>query len=87
MPAIAAWRKVRALAQAKARTRMLHLEIAVIEEHELTLLPASFPWGWEERRDEVRQREGALGVVEAGRNRALLRLWVRRLLTFGVWRD
>ena len=97
-PVIVEWRKVRAefldllktgtaLTQAEAKMRMLHLEIAIIEKHELTLPPASFPWGWEDRRDEVRRRQRSLGSAEVDRNRALLRLWLRRILTCGIWRN
>ena len=97
-PVIVEWRKARAefsdllktgtaLAQAEAKMRMLHMEIAIIEEHELTLPPASFPWNWEGRRDEVRRRQRSLGSAEVDRNRALLRLWLRRILTAGLWRN
>ena len=97
-PVIVEWRKARAefsdllktgtaLAQAEAKMRMLHMEIAIIEEHELTLPPASFPWNWEGRRDEVRRRQRSLGSAEVDRNRALLRLWLRRILTVGLWRN
>ncbi len=74
------------LARTEASIRVLHLEIAIIEEHELTLPPTSFPWDWESRQDQVRQRQRSLGGVEVDRNRALLRLWLRRILTLGLWR-
>ncbi len=97
-PVIVQWRKVRdefldllktgtELAQEEARIRMLHLEIAIIEEHELTLPPASYPWDWEGRNDEVLRRQRSLGAAEVDRNRALLRLWLRRILTCGLWRN
>ena len=85
-PVIVEWRKAKAefsdllktgtaLAQAEAKMRMLRLEIAIIEEHELTLPPASYLWNWESRRQQVRRREQSLGSAEVHRNRALLRLW------------
>ena len=54
-PVIVEWRKVRAeflkslktgttLDRTEVQERMLELEIAIIEEHEPTLPPASFPW-------------------------------------------
>ena len=97
-PVIVEWRKARAefsdllktgteLAQEEARMRMLGLELVLIEEHELTLPPASYPWGWEERRDEARRRRRRLDSAEVDRNRALLRVWLRRILTFGAWRN
>ena len=75
-----------ALATAEAKIRMLELEIALIEKHELTLPPASYPWGWENRRDQARRRVGRLDEAEEDRRKALLRRWVRRILTFGLWR-
>ena len=97
-PVIVEWRKAKAefsdllktgtaLAQAEAKIRMLHLEIAIIEEHELTLPPASYPWNWESRRQQVRRREQSLGSAEVHRNRALRRLWLRRIFTCGIWRN
>ena len=97
-PVIVEWRKAKAefsdqlktgtaLAQAEAKMRMLRLEIAIIEEHELTLPPASYPWNWESRRQQVRRREQSLGSAEGHRNRALLRLWLRRIFTCGLWRN
>ena len=97
-PVIVEWREARAeylkaaktgtvLDREEAKMRMLRLEIAIIEEHELTLPPASYPWNWEGRRDEVRRRQRSLGSAEVDRNRALLRLWLRRILTVGLWRN
>ena len=97
-PVIVEWREAKAefsdllktgtvLEQEEARIRMLTLEIALIEKHELTLPPATYPWGREDRRDQVRRREGSLGVAHVDRNRALLRRWIRRVLTFSIWRN
>ena len=96
-PMIVEWRKARdvfhellesgiELEQMEAKQRMLRLEIAIIEEHELTLPPASWPWGWEDRMDQARRRRSGLHYARVDRNRALLRRWVRRILTFGLWR-
>ena len=85
-PVIVEWRNARDafhellktgidLEQREAKRRMLRLEIAIIEEHELTLLPASYPWGREDRLGQARRR-----------GRALLRRWARRILTRGLWR-
>ncbi len=97
-PVIVEWRKAKAeylkaaktgtvLDREEAKMRMLHMEVAIIEKHELTLPPASFPWNWESRRQQVRRRERSLGSAEVDRNRALLRLWLRRVLTVGLWRN
>ena len=97
-PVIVEWRKAKAeylkaaktgtvLDREEAKMRMLHMEVAIIEKHELTLPPASFPWNWESRRQQVRRRERSLGSAEVDRNRSLLRLWLRRVLTVGLWRN
>ena len=95
---IVEWRKARAeyhrnlktgsaLAKAEAKARMLTLEVALIEEHELTLPPASYPWDQFDRRDHAWRRRQSLGDARVERNRALLRHWLRRVLTFNIWRD
>ena len=97
-PVVAEWREARAefvdlrksgtvLARAEAKARMLTLEIALIEGHELTLPPASYPWDQFDRRDQAWRRRQALGDARVERNRALLRRWLRRILTCGLWRD
>ena len=81
-PVIVEWRKARdeylrtlktgtVLDRAEAEQPMLQLEIAIIEEHELTLPPASYSWGWEDRQDQVRRRRQSLGDARVERNRAL----------------
>ena len=96
-PVVVDWRKARrkwrallksgpALARAEAKIRMLELEVALIEKHEMTLPPASYPWGREDRLDQARRRMGALDEAEEARSKAILRRWVRRILTFGLWR-
>ena len=87
---IVKWREARdavpqtrdALDRLNARDRWLELEIALIEEHKLTLPPATYPWDWGDRRQEVRRRNEALDEVIV--DRKMLRL--RRFLTFGLWR-
>ena len=56
---------------------MLRLEIAIIEQHELTLPPASYHWDQFDRRDHARRRRLSLGDARVERNRALMRrsLW------------
>ena len=98
MPVIVQWRQARAeylravktgtaLAKVEAEMRMLRLEVALIEKHGLTLPRASYPWGGEERRSQVRERNNDLNRLEVERNRALLRRWLRRVLTFNIWRN
>ena len=93
-PVIVEWRRVRAeflktratLDRTEVQEPMLEMEIALVGEHELTLPPASFPWDEFDRRDKVWERTQDLKRVRAERNRALLRRWLRRVLTFGLWR-
>ena len=93
-PVIVGWRRVRAeflktrttLDRTEVQEPMLEMEIAIVGEHELTLPPASFPWEEFDRRDKVWERTQDLKRVRAERNRALLRRWLRRFLTFGLWR-
>ena len=96
-PVIVEWRRVRAeflktlktgttLDRTEVQEPMLELEIALVGEHELTLTPASFPWDQFDRRDKVWERTQDLKRVRAERNRALLRRWLRRVLTLGLWR-
>ena len=93
-PVIVEWRRVRAeflktgttLDRTEVQEPMLEMEIALVGEHELTLPPASFPWDQFDRRDKVWELTQDLKRVRAERNRALLRRWLRRVLTFGLWR-
>ena len=93
-PVIVEWRRVRAeflktratLDRTEVQEPMLEMEIALVGEHELTLPPASSPWDEFDRRDKVWELTQDLKRVRAERNRALLRRWLRRVLTFGLWR-
>ena len=87
---IVKWRKARdavgecqdALDRLNARERVLELEVQLIEQHELTLPPATYPWDRGDRRQEVRRRNEYLDGLRVARNR----LKLRRILTFGLWR-
>ena len=87
---IVKWREARdavprtrdALDRLNARERRFKLEVELIEQHELTLPPATYPWDWGDRRQEVRRRQEALDEVIV--DRKMLRL--RRFLTLGLWR-
>ena len=85
------WREARdAVGKAKdamdrlnARERVLELETELIEQHELTLPPATYPWDRGDRRQEVRRRSEYLDGLRVARNR----LRLRRFLTCGLWRN
>ncbi len=93
-PLIAEWRQVRVehlesknrVTRATAWQRMRELELALIGEHEVTLPPAVYPWDRFDRRDELWRRRQSLADARAERRRALFWLWLRRVLTLGVWR-
>lgn len=93
MPAITEWREARRALDAMrrrldkldAQKRVVELEVRLVGEHELTLPPAVYPWDRADRRDEVWRRKQSLADLRVERNRAVLRRWVRRLLTLGLW--
>ena len=66
---------------------MRELEIEMIEEHGLTLPPATYPWDGFDRRNELWSRRQTLERVRVGRARAQLRQSLRRVLTLGLWRN
>lgn len=76
----------RRLEQLDAERRVLELEVVLVEEHGLTLPPATYPWNRFERRDEVGRKRSVLGNIRRARRRALMLRWLRRLLTLGLWR-
>lgn len=75
-----------ALQKAEAEISLLERELELIEEHGLTLPPATYPWDRSGRRAEVRDRREWLGGARMERNRALLWRWLRRILSCGLWR-
>ena len=92
-PTIVAWRRARTeyrearrrLDKLDAERQLWELEIVLIRDHELTLPPASYPWDQFDRRDEVWGLERALADLRGERRRAVLLLWLRRVLTLGLW--
>ena len=65
--------------------RRLELEVALIEEHGLTLPPARYPWSPFERQDQVWNRRQLQALNRREHGRLLRRKWLRRLLTLGFW--
>ena len=97
-PVIVEWRKARDEYRKAAETSteveirgthlsMLELEIAIIEEHGLTMPPEKYPLDEEWRRDAVWKRRRTISWGREELRKALLRRWVRRILTFGIWRN
>ena len=91
-PLVHEWRQLRATHPSQGRSlswlvnqeRRLALELALLEEHGLTLPPAQQPARDFARREHTRWRRSALhNTRRAIRRRKLL----RRLLTLGIWRN
>ena len=74
------------LAWASKRQRILELEVAMLEEHGLTLPPETAPLRGLERREQSSWRERELAKVRSQRAGLVRLRWVRRLLTLGLWR-
>ena len=95
-PLVKEWRELKDRLPVRGRSlswltnyeRLLTLELAMLEEHELTLPPQKQPVRDSlSRRDHTRWRWKALDRTQVSiRKRKLLR-WLRRLLTLGVWWD
>ena len=94
-PLVKEWRKIKDRLPVRGRSlswltdyeRLLALELSMLEEHGLTLPPATQPVKGLARRDHTRWRWKALYRTQVAiRKRKLLR-WLRRLLTLGAWWD
>ncbi len=66
--------------------RLLTVELAMLEEHGLTLPPQKQPVKGLERRDHTRWRWKALYRTQVSLHRRKMLRWVRRILTVGLWR-
>ncbi len=92
-PLVAEWRELRAdhphqgttLSWLTDHLRLLTLELAMMEQHELTLPPEKEPLrGFGRRGQTAWRREAVRDTQNALAKRIILR-WVRRLLTLGLW--
>ena len=72
--------------QARRRERVMELEIALIGEHGLALPPNTEPLHPSERERYLGWRRRELADLRGERRRRVALRWVRRVLTFGVWR-
>ena len=66
--------------------RIRELEVAMLEEHGLTLPPETQPLHGLWRRSQLNWRKGALYDTRRARARRELLRWVRRVLSLGLWR-
>ena len=65
--------------------RILALEVAMLEEHGLTLPPETYPLKGFWRRSQLNWRQEALYDTRRARAKRELLRWVRRVLTLGRW--
>ena len=93
-PLIVEWRKLRGnrpnwgkgRAWLAAQERLMEMELALLEEHGLTLPPQKQPLYDLDRGAQVNWRRTALYDTQRARAKAELVRWVRRILTFNLWR-
>ena len=93
-PLVSEWRALwvghsprgKGLAWALKRERILELELAMLEEHGLTLPPETAPLVGPERREQLSWRKRELARVRTRRARLQVLSRARRLLTLGLWR-
>ena len=78
--------KGRGLAWVSRRQRILELEVAMLEEHGLTLPPETSPLRGLDRNDQLNWRVRELAKVRQRRDRLELLYGAGRLLTLGLWR-
>ena len=95
-PLVEEWRQIwkaghrgrgKGLAWLRTEERVRTLEVAMLEEHGLTLPPERMPLYGLDRRDQLLWREKALRHARKALARAELKVWLRRKLTFGLWRN
>ena len=94
-PMVDAWRVLRERHSAEGKgvewledeERLRELEIELIGEHGLTVPPDTDPWDSLSRRTQVRWRTQTLERVRRERVLALIRWWIRRIVTLGRWKD
>ena len=93
-PLISEWRTLwvghsprgRGLAWAWRRERILEMEVAMLEEHGLTLPPETAPLRGLDRGDQLNWRVRELEKVRRQRAGLVRLRWARRVLTLGLWR-
>ena len=66
--------------------RFLTVELALLEEHGLTLPPETYPLRGLDRGAQVNWRQKALVDTQRARKKQNLLLWPLRVLSLGTWR-
>ena len=68
------------------KERLLEVELALLEEHGLTLPPETYPLRGLDRGAQVNWRSKALVDTQRARQKREILLWLRRVLSLGRWR-
>ena len=68
------------------KERLLEVELALLEEHGLTLPPETYPLRGLDRGAQVNWRHKALVDTQQARKKREILLWLRRVLSLGMWR-
>ena len=93
-PLIVEWRELKdgrpndgkGLEWLTAQERLLEVELALLEEHGMTLPPEKRPLRGLDRSGQVNWRRTALYDTRRALKQQELRRWARRVLTLGLWR-
>ena len=94
-PLIEEWRRLwqshsgggKGLSWLRTEERVRELEVAMLEEHGLTLPPETEPLRGMWRSSQLNWRKETLRDVRRARARRELLRWVRRVLTLNLWRQ
>ena len=92
-PLVEEWRELRADHSHQGRSlswlvteeRLLMLELAMLDDHGLTLPPETQPLRGFGRKGQTNWRRTALGDTRKALARRRMLRWVRRILTLGLW--
>ena len=76
----------RGLGWLREEERFLTVELALLEEHGLTLPPETYPLRGLDRGAQVNWRQKALVDTPRARKRQEILLWPLRVLSLGTWR-
>ena len=93
-PLVQAWRGLkethpnrgRGLEWLLEKERLLEVELALLEEHGLTLPPETYPLRGLDRGAQVNWRQKALVDTQRARAKREILRWLRRVLSLGRWR-
>ena len=93
-PLVQEWREIKeshpsrgkGLDWLREQQRLLEVELALLEEHGLTLPPETYPLRGLDRGAQVNWRHKALVDTQRATQKREILLWLRRVLSLGMWR-